>query len=1431
MKQKKYVICLTTTLLLGQALPLTQALAAEQAQQVVSQESSTKTSAQSIKQTETTTGKSTTETTQQSKTIPQNTTTAESSKQSVHKASTEQTKPTKSSEVQSQAKSLEGSGTVDDPYIVNSYLEQTGPTSYYKLVEGGEIKAVAEGSTVVEMSGGTVGFLQGTITEQTGGTVQLAVATGKIETLKEGGIVDSLTSGGSINNMNGGLVNNIESKGKIINQSGGTVNRIKEFGTIETLTSGLVKWNDGTISAMADGFVVNNYGSVPSEGSRGMGVVVEFTEVSSLISDPESKDYQGTPPYDFQEGSKWGDYVHFKYTDMSSTDATGPTAPSDVGSYQVSADIVYNADTIQSVDGGIYSIVPKEVEPDIESCKVNDKVYDGKKVFTIKSIGFKGVLPEDVSYVNFDVSELEAIGDKNVGDSVPVEIKLDPTKIKIIGDEKIKNYKVSDQIKSIQAFGKVTPFPLHTDHVQFSQTNKPFDGTAKAPLTASVSNSAIQIDENGKKDDLKIKISNGFYGDGKIGNGKAITYEWHLDGTDAKNYQLPNQKPELHGDITGPIMTDGIQAKIVEKLEKYEPKKKYDGQTDESFSLDVTDCIDPEGTSGETFELLVDGKYEKKDAGAQNFTVTNWEILDDKATMGDLPKITLNGVIERKIVEGVWNPAAKIYDGTTAISLTGKIEPKDLIAGDDVTITAEGNFQQKNVGNNLTINYWGFTTEGKDAANYNVSIDSDHVGDITKKRVDSFTWQAENKVYDGTKKATAKANSDLLILGDDVVIEGNGTFANKNVSETPQDVTIPAGGISSSGVDKGNYDLALENEYTAQAVITPYSLLESQIQFIDKDRPFNTTNHSNLKAELMNEVPFASDDVKIDIENATYLMSDIGSSIPITYDWKLNGNDSKNYRLPMSKPVVTGAIGTPTVEGTVQERIIDLIESQKPTKVYDGKTASTFNLDITQCFTPAARLLNPTKILLEVSGNYSGKNVGNQTFTASDWKVTSGNAKIGEFPNENITANGRITKKAVTIDWQGTDKEYDGTKKAEITGTPQGLESGDEVTVSGTGQFTDKNAGTNRMIAINEIKADGRDAGNYSYPETGTAQAGIFAKPIQISWSCEPKEYDGTTAAHVTSQITGIIGDDKLELISTAKYSDAIVGNQKAVDIEFSGKGDDVGNYSFETIDQTTGDITPRLLTVDWKAANKIYDGTTTAKIIGTPKNAVAGDDISIQQDTIKAEFTDANVGAGKKVHMTNIQLVDNADAQNYHITNEADTTGEVKPKALTITGVKAVDRTVNDSKEVKLDGENAKLEGVIQQDSENVRFELGSGTMSSVEVGKNKPVATKIQLTGEAAGNYGLIQPKLTVNISAKASAGTGSNTQTSGKTDNQNKPGNVSSAQAKSGRSYSPTSSQKKPTSLLRANDSVNPAYTGAGIGIASLAAILAWLKRKKR
>jgi hypothetical protein len=110
----------------------------------------------------------------------------------------------------------------------------------------------------------------------------------------------------------------------------------------------------------------------------------------------------------------------------------------------------------------------------------------------------------------------------------------------------------------------------------------------------------------------------------------------------------------------------------------------------------------------------------------------------------------------------------------------------------------------------------------------------------------------------------------------------------------------------------------------------------------------------------------------------------------------------------------------------------------------------------------------------------------------------------------------------------------------------------------------------------------------------------------------------------------------------------------------------------------------------------------------------------------------------------TNITL-NGADAGNYELTAQPENvTVTISHVQLTINGVSAGNRVYDRTNIVTLTG--GTLQGVVSGDT--ITPVLGEGTIENFNVGQNKTVITNITLSGDAASNYKLEQPNLSVNI-----------------------------------------------------------------------------------
>ena len=113
--------------------------------------------------------------------------------------------------------------------------------------------------------------------------------------------------------------------------------------------------------------------------------------------------------------------------------------------------------------------------------------------------------------------------------------------------------------------------------------------------------------------------------------------------------------------------------------------------------------------------------------------------------------------------------------------------------------------------------------------------------------------------------------------------------------------------------------------------------------------------------------------------------------------------------------------------------------------------------------------------------------------------------------------------------------------------------------------------------------------------------------------------------------------------------------------------GSAAGNYSLTSVGTTTAAITALGITGSFTAADKVYDGTTSATVLTRTLNGVlAADTANVSLTGGTASFGDANVGAGKTVTLAGATLTGSA-AGNYNLSSVGTTTAAIT--ALGITG------------------------------------------------------------------------------------------------------------------------------------------------------------------
>jgi hypothetical protein len=160
--------------------------------------------------------------------------------------------------------------------------------------------------------------------------------------------------------------------------------------------------------------------------------------------------------------------------------------------------------------------------------------------------------------------------------------------------------------------------------------------------------------------------------------------------------------------------------------------------------------------------------------------------------------------------------------------------------------------------------------------------------------------------------------------------------------------------------------------------------------------------------------------------------------------------------------------------------------------------------------------------------------------------------------------------------------------------------------------------------------------------------------------------YDSTTTAALSGgTLVGVLGNDAVTLTLAGAFASKNVGTGIAVTVADSLGGAAAGNYTLIQPGNLTANITPAGLTVSGEtAANKIYDGTTTATLSGgTLLGVVGGDAVTLTQN---GNFASRNVGTG--IAVTTADTLAGAGAGNYVLTQPTSLTASITPATLTYT-------------------------------------------------------------------------------------------------------------------------------------------------------------------
>jgi len=629
---------------------------------------------------------------------------------------------------------------------------------------------------------------------------------------------------------------------------------------------------------------------------------------------------------------------------------------------------------------------------------------------------------------------------------------------------------------------------------------------------------------------------------------------------------------------------------------------------------------------------------------------------------------------------------------------------------------------------------------------YNAATDATQTLTVSAKSI-TGNFTADNKVYDGNNTATVLTRTLTgVITGDELVVTltgGTAAFDNANVASGK---TVTAAGMTLGGAKAANYSLA--SVATTTANITTLNLTGS---FTSANKVYDGTNTATiLTRTLAGVLPADIADVTLTGGTATFADALVATGKTVTgAGLILTGTKAANYNL-------TG-VATTTADITPKDITGNFTADNK---VYDGNTNATV---LTRTLTGVLAADVADVNLTGGTASFASASAGTGKMVTSAGMTITGTRAANYSLTGVATTTANITGLAITGNITADNKVYNGNNIANIlTRTLTGVLAADvaDVTLSGgTATFADANKGTGKTVTATGLTLTGAKASNYTLASVGTTTADITAKDIAGNFTADNKVYDGnTTATVLTRTLTGVLAGDVADVTltgGTASFATANIGTGKIVNAAgMSLSGTKAANYNLTGVGTTTANITGLTITGNFTAANKVYDGNTTATVLTrTLTGVLAADAADVTLTGGTASFADANKGTGKTVTGVGMTIT-GTKAANYTLASVATTTADITAKD--IAGNFTADSKVYDGN-TTANILTRTLTGVLAGDVADVTLTGGTANFANANVGAAKTVsATGLTLTGAKAANYNLTGvATTTANITAKNIAG----------------------------------------------------------------------------
>ena len=618
----------------------------------------------------------------------------------------------------------------------------------------------------------------------------------------------------------------------------------------------------------------------------------------------------------------------------------------------------------------------------VSGLTAQNKTYDGTTAATLSgTAALSGVIGSDSVSVDGSAPMTGTFASKDAGTGKSVSASL--SGISLAGSD-AGNYQVS---------GFASPLAASIDKATLTVSgltaqNKTYDGTTAATLSGTAALSGIIASDAVNL--TGTTPTSGSFSDRNAGTGKTVTTSLSglaLSGGDANNYQIGGLNAPLTASIDKATLTvSGLAAQ----------NKTYDGTTAATLSGTAalsgvvgSDAVNLSGTTPTS------GSFSDRNAGTDKTVTTSLSGLalsgNDASNyqIGGLNAPLTASIDKATLTVSGLTAQNKVYDGTTAATLSGTAALSGIIGSDSVSVDGSapmtGTFANKDAGTGKSVSasLSGIGLAGSDAGNYQIGgLNAPLMASIDKATLTVSGLTAQNKTYDGTTAATLSGTAALSgIIGSDAVnLTGttptSGSFSGRNAG-TGKTVTTSLSGLALSGGDANNYQIGGLNA-PLTASIDKATLTVSGLTA--QNKTYDGTTAATLSGTAALSGIIGSDAVNLTGTTPTsgsFSDRNAGTGKTVTTSLSglaLSGGDAGNYQIGGLNAPLTASIdkATLTVSGLTAQN-----------KVYDGTTAATLSGTAALSGVTGSDAVNLTGTT-PTNGSFSDRNAGTgKTVTTS----------------------------------------------------------------------------------------------------------------------------------------------------------------------------------------------------------------------------------------------------------------------------------------------------------------------------------------------------------------------------------------------------------------------------------------------------------------